>query len=90
MPQEMTVCPDCAVAPGKPHEDGCDVEVCSACGHQRLTCWCKEHDKAFARWSGFWPGGLEADALGIDMNELYRSRLNEVLFIKPGGKNTDV
>lgn len=37
----------------------------------------------FARWSGFWPGGLEADALGIDLNELHKRRLNIPLFVKP-------
>ena len=25
-------CPDCAVAIGAPHEDGCDVARCSGCG----------------------------------------------------------
>lgn len=82
--QAMTTCPDCGVQPGHPHEDGCDVERCSACGRQRLNHEdCPEHDPVFARWSGFWPGSLEADALDIDMNDLHMRGLHKVLFIKP-------
>lgn len=82
--EEMTRCPDCGVYPGEPHHRGCDVERCSACGGQRLSCFCGgRHDPVFARWSGFWPGGLEADALGIDLNELHKRRLNIPLFVKP-------
>lgn len=59
-------CPDCGAWPGQPHSDGCDVERCSACGSQRLSCACEgNHDKLFARWSGFWPGQLECLALGL-------------------------
>jgi hypothetical protein len=44
---------------------------------------CKGHDPAFARWSGFWPGALEADALGIDLNELYIQEYEQIFFVKP-------
>lgn len=64
----LRICPDCAVEPGRPHEDGCDVERCSHCGRQRLSCdhGPKDgHDKAFSRWTGIWPGEAECFALGL-------------------------
>jgi hypothetical protein len=90
-------CGDCAVKPGEPHTPGCDVERCSACGGQRISCGCGgEHDPLFARWTGFWPGMLEAAALGYlvrwdgdgeimpDLNRLYSERaLMHALFVKP-------
>lgn len=80
---EPTTCHDCAARPGQIHSDGCDVERCSVCGGQRLCCHCKGHDKKFARWTGFWPGSLEAQALGIDLNELCISGIDKLFFIKP-------
>lgn len=80
----LTDCPDCSAHPGQPHEDGCDVECCSACGGQRLQCDCAEHDRLFSRWSGIWPGKAEAMALGIDLNELDRN-YRRIFFVKPPG-----
>lgn len=80
----VTDCPDCGVKPGQPHEEGCDVEHCSACGWQLLSCFCNgKHDPLFARWTGFWPGVLESIALGIDLNELHERGLGKLLFVKP-------
>lgn len=81
-------CHDCDAKPGEVHLDNCDVERCSICGGQALSCECPEedldkHDKAFARWTGFWPGDVEADALGIDLNEFYMQGLQKIFFIKP-------
>ncbi len=82
-----TNCHDCNAKPGEPHQDGCDTERCSACGGQRLQCDCPEHDPLFARWTGFWPGKLEAIALGLGLNELAeRPGLADPFFIKPGSE----
>lgn len=78
-------CPDCAVEPGQPHLVNCDVEKCSTCGDQRFNCNCKKHDKLFARWTGVWPGALESEALGVDLNEFYIQGYNKIFFIKPKG-----
>ena len=45
-------------------------------------CGCDDHDRLFARWTGFWPGDLECKALGIDLNEFYRAGLHENFFMK--------
>ena len=89
MKEEPRNCPDCAAEPRKPHEPGCDVERCSLCGGQVISCGCDHnnerdpHDPLFARWTGFWPGYLESQALGIDLNEFHRKRLNLNFFVKP-------
>jgi len=80
---ELSECHDCGVGPGQPHLNNCDVERCSVCGGQYLMCGCKKHDKAFARWTGFWPGSLEAFALGMNLNELGESGLSSLFFVKP-------
>lgn len=77
-------CHDCNAKPGQVHADGCDTERCSVCGGQRLQCseGCSPgHDKAFARWTGIWPGAAEADMLGMDLNEF--ERFAKIFFVKP-------
>jgi hypothetical protein len=77
-------CPDCGATPGQPHEKGCDVEMCSACGNQKISCGCKgKHDQAFARWTGFLPGELEAEKLGINLNQFHVAGLHKIFFVKP-------
>lgn len=87
MKTELRNCHDCDAKPGEIHSPNCDVERCSACGGQRLSCFCKgRHDPRFARWTGFWPGGLEADALGIDLNTFYEKGYHKIFFVKPKGR----
>jgi len=55
-------CHDCGAEPGECHEPGCDVEICSSCGGQRLGCGCSDHDSEISKWTGFMPGVLECVA----------------------------
>jgi hypothetical protein len=79
-------CHDCGAAPGEIHGEGCDTERCSVCGEQRLCCDCEGHDKAFARWTGIWPGKAEAEYLGVDLNT-FDIKFSDLFFIKPKGVN---
>lgn len=87
MKNTLTTCHDCGAKPGQMHAAGCDVERCSVCGGQRLQCFCPGHDKAFARWTGIWPGKAEVEYLGLkSLNDLFVGGLYKIFFIKPKGR----
>jgi hypothetical protein len=80
----LRLCPDCGVAPGKIHERMCGVERCSACGGQYTACHCPQHDHAFSRWTGLYPGTAEASALSLtNLSQFYNKGYNKIFFIKP-------
>lgn len=83
MKPALNSCHDCGAGAGDVHISGCDVERCSFCGEQLISCRHKKHDPLFARWTGFWPGWLEAKELGIDLNDLYAYDFHKIFFVKP-------
>jgi hypothetical protein len=52
-------CPDCNVEPGEEHQPGCDVERCSVCKGQFISCGHDDHDPSKTKWDGEWPGTAE-------------------------------
>lgn len=51
-------CPDCFVAVGQLHVEGCDIARCEHCKGQRFSCDCTEESQDL--WTGLWPGIKEA------------------------------
>lgn len=85
---KLDKCPDCKVKAGNVHKSGCDIERCSVCGGQYISCECDtekrgKHDATFSRWTGFWPGSLESRALNMDLNSFYITGMHKIFFVKP-------
>lgn len=50
---ERVNCHDCCVVPGEYHMEGCDIERCTECEGQRLSCGCPDHEGYQGeKWSG--------------------------------------
>ena len=69
-------------------QNGNKYRTHSVCGGQYVSCECDtekrgEHDFAFSRWTGFWPGSLESRALNMDLNTLYITGMHKIFFVKP-------
>lgn len=79
-------CFDCGVQAGNVHKKGCDVERCSVCGGQYISCECDNHDPQFSYWTGFWPGELECKSLNMDLNTFYMTGMHKIFFVKPTKK----
>ena len=73
-------CHDCGCAPSMQHREGCDVERCSVCGGQRLSCSCAGHDPQLVKWNGEMPPG----ARGIAENAKEKAEAVLVLLDKAG------
>lgn len=94
MNDKPLTCFDCAVWPGQPHQDGCDVAPCTACGQQRIGCEHRGSKTGWgAVWTGNWPGVQECLEYGVvkadgqaDLNRFsaFKCAESEKLFIEAG------
>ena len=86
-----TDCPSCCAPWGEVHAGLCDVERCSHGGLQRIGCESDLHDPAFARWTGYWPGAVEAELFFAgDLNLLVASdQFRRMFLTKPGARKLE-
>lgn len=62
---KKTNCHDCGVSPGDKHIEGCDIERCSTCNGQALSCVC---DSPRETWTGI---AYEKELLYCEDNNLW-------------------
>ena len=71
-----TTCPDCGTAVGQPHVNECDIELCSVCGRQQISCDCKGHDPMVSAWTGELPN--QRCMSFQELHELHKEESEEV------------
>tara|TARA_R110002111_G_scaffold100975_1_gene156372 strand:+ start:16433 stop:16927 length:495 start_codon:yes stop_codon:yes gene_type:complete len=54
-------CPDCGTALGEPHKNDCDIQRCSECGGQKISCDCATHTPSKSVWNDEWPESQDCD-----------------------------
>jgi hypothetical protein len=64
-------CHDCGVTPGENHIEGCDVERCSTCKGQALSCACNSPRET---WTGI---AYEKERLYCEENNLWVKWVSE-------------
>ena len=62
--------PDCGVDVGEPHKNECDIERCSKCGGQRISCECDHHEQESTIWTGEWPSADEKATAGQAVDQV--------------------
>ncbi len=73
---QLPPCPDCGINAGMPHAPECDIERCSVCQCQRLTCGCVGHDPSFAVWTGRFPVNKNAEiSLALSRDKRLRPKV---------------
>ena len=72
-------CSDCGIGIGMPHQNECDIERCSACGCQRISCGCATHDPSKSIWTGEWPEQFNEEELALrEIEELNGASQNVI------------